>query len=157
MHSNFKVSRLACWNESKKGLARNSGNPESDNGSELAVIFSKEPEVSYKRKVQICGQLWKPDRGARSWAWSTICNAFLHFPSVSHRDQMKEMKESEIKYYRNNFFHLGEGNLLEDFCIVAVEAFGVCFAFFLFVCFCFFNTSHPKGWKNEQKKQGEEA
>lgn len=42
MNSNFKVSRSACWNESKKGLVRNSGNPESDNSSELAVIFSKE-------------------------------------------------------------------------------------------------------------------
>ena len=115
LNSNFKVPRLACWNESKKGLVRNSGNLGSYNGSEFAVIFSKDLEVGWKRKVQICRQLWKPDRGARSWAWTTICNTFLHFPSVSHRDQMKEMKESEIKYYRNIFFHLGEGNFLEDF------------------------------------------
>lgn len=69
---------------------------------------------------------------------------------------MKEMKEPEIKYYRNNFFHLGEGNLLEDFCIVAVEAFWVCFAFFI-VVFAFLIHHIPKAEKMNKKKEGEEA
>lgn len=81
LNSNFKVSAWACWNESKKGLVRNSGNPESDNGSELAVIFTKELEVSYKRKVQTGGQLWKPDRHARGLAWSTNLSFALLFSS----------------------------------------------------------------------------
>lgn len=133
LNSNFKVFRLACWNESKKDSVRNSGNLESGNSSELAVIFSKTLEVSYKRKVQTCGQLWKPDRSARSWAWSTICNAFLHFPSVSHGDQIKEMKEPQIKFYRSNFFHLGEGNFVEEFCC--------CYWDFLFLLFWGFGFS----------------
>lgn len=36
---------------------------------------------------------------------------------------MKEMKESAIKYYRNHFFYLGEGNFLEEFLVVAIGAF----------------------------------
>lgn len=149
LNSNFKVFRLACWNESKKDLVRNSGNLESGNSSELAVIFSKTLEVSYKRKVQTCGQLWKPDGSARSWAWSTVCITFLHFPSVSHGDQMKEMKEPQIKYYRSNFFHLGEGNFVEEFCCHYLGFFlgggGLRFSF------SFVFTLHPNNWKDEQK------
>lgn len=56
---------------------------------------------------------------------------------------MKEMKEAEIKYYKNNFFRFGDGDFLEDFLLLLLEL----FSFFLF----FFLHHIPK--KDEPKNR----
>lgn len=69
---------------------------------------------------------------------------------------MKEMKESEIKYYRNNFFLSWRGKLLGRFfffVVAAVGAFWVCF-FFVFVL-GFFLHHIPKTEKmNKKRREG---
>lgn len=140
LNLNFKGSRLAFWKESKKDLVWNSGNPESDSSSQLAVIFTKELEVSYKRKVQtyrksvkVCESQIKVLEVEPDLPFTIF---FLRFSPVSHRDQMKD---SEIMYYRIFFFfHLGEGNFLEDFLLFLLGLFGFafCFVFCLFGDFC---------------------
>lgn len=56
---------------------------------------------------------------------------------------MKEMKESEIKYYRNNFFHFGDGDFLEDFLLLLLELF---FPFFFFYITSQRLKDKPKNW-----------
>lgn len=137
LNLNFKGSRLAFWKESKKDLVWNSGNPESDSSSQLAVIFTKELEVSYKRKVQTYRKLWKPDKGARSWAWSTIYHIFFfvfHLYPTEIRWRTQRSCTTEFFF----FFHLGEGNFLGDFLLFLLGLFGFafCFVFCLFGDFC---------------------
>lgn len=133
LNLNFKGSRLAFWKESKKGLVRNNGNSESDSSSQFAVIFTKELEVSYKRKVQTCRRLWKPDRGARSWAWSTICHGFFFFFYLYPTEIRWRTQRSCTTEMR--FFLSWRGKLLGKFFVVSSGAFWVSFGVYLFFYF----------------------
>lgn len=157
LNLNFKGSRLAFWKESKKDLVWNSGNPESDSSSQLAVIFTKELEVSYKRKVQTYRKLWKPDKGARSWAWSTIYHIFSSFFTCIPQRSDEGLRDHVLQNFF--FFRSWRRKLLGRFFVVFIGAFWVCLLFwFLFVwefsyLFIYLFTLHPKNWKDWEEKR----
>lgn len=85
------------------------------------MIFSEVLEVSYKRKVQTCRQLWKPDRGAEHWSWSTLLSIFHLYPTKIRWKRWKSLRSNstEITF----FFSSWKGRLPGRLFVVAIGAF----------------------------------